>query len=222
MTKVFIVEDDAAIAAALEKHLTRRGFEARRAGDLRNVADECAAYAPQLVLLDVSLPYFDGFAWCARIRASSSVPIVFLSAAADNMNVLMALSLGGDDFIAKPFDFDVLTAKMQAVLRRSGSSKQSAVLTRGPLSLDVGDATLRAGENKIELTRNEMRMLRLLMENAGHAVRRETLMERLWETNEYIDDNTLTVNMARLRKKLEDAGYPGLIVTRKGVGYQML
>lgn len=220
MYRILIVEDDAVIAAAVKKHLESWSFETACVEDFQNVLAQFAAFDPQLVLLDISLPFYNGYHWCEEIRRISQVPVLFLSSAADNMNVVMAMQMGADDFIAKPFDLGVLTAKIQAMLRRAYSfAGRAGLLEHRGAILNTGDATLSYKEEKIELTRNEYRILQVLMEQKGKTVSRELLMTRLWETDSYVDENTLTVNVARLRKKLESAGLADFITTKKGVGY---
>ena len=220
MYKIFLVEDDDAIAGAVERHIASWGWEVRRAADYTNVVGEFAAFAPHLVLLDIGLPFRNGYHWCAEIRKLSQVPIIFLSSASDNMNIVMAMNMGGDDFIAKPFDLEVLTAKLQAMLRRTYDFAPPAALLgcRGAV-LDTGDNTLRYQGETLALSRNEYRILQVLLEHKGTTVSRETLMRKLWETDSYVDENTLTVNMARLRRKLEGMGLTNFIRTRKGLGY---
>lgn len=223
MYKILIVEDDLTIAGVLEKHLTKWGYEARQVADLGNVLSEFLAYLPQLVLLDISLPYYNGYHWCAEIRKCSRVPIIFISSASDNMNVIMAMNMGGDDFLAKPFDLDVAVAKIQALLRRTYAFGGPAdILAHGDVILNLGDATLSVGEHKLELTKNEFKIMQILLEHKGRTVSRDALMKRLWESESFIDDNTLTVNVTRLRKKLEDCGLTGFIRTKKGLGYLIL
>lgn len=220
MHRIFIVEDDAAIAAALQKHLTTWGFDVRCAEDFRNVLAECTAFDPQLVLLDITLPFYNGYHWCQELRRVSNVPVVFISSASDNMNIVMAMNMGGDDFIAKPFDLEVLTAKVQALLRRTYDFQgQAAFLEHRGALLRLGDPVLTYRDKRVELTRNEYKILQLLMENKGRVLSRELLMKHLWESESFIDDNTLTVNVARLRKKLEEMGLEDFIVTKKGLGY---
>ena len=220
MYKIFLVEDDDAIAAAVARHIASWGWEVRRAADYTDVAEEFAAFAPHLVLLDIGLPFRNGYHWCAEIRKLSQVPIIFLSSASDNMNIVMAMNMGGDDFIAKPFDLEVLTAKLQAMLRRTYDFAPPAALLgcRGAV-LDTGDNTLRYQGETLALSRNEYRILQVLLEHKGTTVSRETLMRKLWETDSYVDENTLTVNMARLRRKLEGIGLEDFIRTKKGMGY---
>ena len=220
MYKIFLVEDDGAIAAAIVKYIASWGWEARRAGDLTRVLEEFRAFSPHLVLLDIGLPYRNGYHWCAEIRRLSRVPVIFLSSASDNMNIVMAMNMGGDDFIAKPFDLEVLAAKIQALLRRAYEFGAAAPLLehRGAV-LDTGDNTLSYDGRKLELTRNEYRILQVLLEHKGRTVSRDTLMQKLWETDSFVDENTLTVNVTRLRRKLEGLGLDDFIHTRKGLGY---
>lgn len=218
--RIFIVEDDPVISAAMAAHLESWGHRVVRVRDFQTVVAEFAAASPQLVLLDVSLPFFNGYHWCTEIRKLSKVPILFISSASDNMNQIMAMNMGGDDFLAKPFDLAVLSAKVQALLRRAYDFGAPAhLLPCGGGVLNVSDGTLAAGEQKIELTRNELKILQTLLENRGKTVSRENLMARLWESDAFVDENTLSVNIARLRKKLEAAGLSGLIRTKKGTGY---
>ena len=220
MYKIFLVEDDEAIAAAIVRHITSWGWEARRAGDLTRVLEEFAAFAPHLVLLDIGLPYRNGYHWCAELRRLSRVPVIFLSSASDNMNIVMAMNMGGDDFIAKPFDLEVLAAKIQALLRRAYEFGAAPPLLehRGAV-LDTGDNSLSYEGRKLELTRNEYCILQVLLEHKGKTVSRDTLMQKLWETDSFVDENTLTVNVTRLRRKLEGLGLDDFIHTRKGLGY---
>jgi DNA-binding response OmpR family regulator len=181
---------------------------------------EFSEVEPQLVLLDIGLPFFNGYYWCSQIRKTSKVPVIFLSSASDNMNIVMAMNMGGDDFISKPFDLEVLNAKVQAMLRRSYDfAGQTKLLEHKGAILNVSDATLLYGETRIDLSKNEYRILQTLMEQKGNVVSRDTLMTRLWETDSYVDENTLTVNVTRLRKKLADAGLTDFISTKKGLGY---
>ena len=220
MYRILIVEDDAALAAALEKHLASWGYETALAEDFRNVLAAFTGFDPHLVLMDVTLPFFNGYHWCGEIRKISSVPIVFLSSAADNMNIVMAINMGGDDFIAKPFDSGVLTAKIQAVLRRTYDlAGKIPVLEHKGAILNLNDATLTYEGRRLDLTRNDFRILETLMENKGRVVSRDTLMTRLWENDVYVEENTLTVNITRLRKKLEGLGLTGFITTKAGSGY---
>ncbi len=220
MYRILIVEDDPVIAGALKKHLGTWGWDARNVENFENVLGEFTAFNPQLVLLDISLPFFNGFHWCSQIRAVSRVPVVFISSASDNLNIVMAMNMGGDDFIAKPFDLTVLTAKVQALLRRTYEfAGQSRLIEHGGAVFNCDDGTLTYKGEKIEFTKNEHRILQVLLENRGKIVGRDALMTRLWESDSYVDDNTLTVNVTRLRKKLEQAGLNDFITTKKGSGY---
>lgn len=220
MYRIFLVEDDEVIAKAVAAHLKSWGYEAVITQDFERVMAEFAACGPHLVLLDISLPFFNGFHWCSRIREVSRVPVVFLSSASDNMNIVMAMNMGGDDFIAKPFDLNVMMAKIQAVLRRTYEfGGQTELLEHRGALLNLSDGTLSFEGNRIDLTKNEYRILKLLLEHRGGVVSRDAIMECLWETDNFIDDNTLTVNVARLRKKLDQAGLKDFISTKKGAGY---
>lgn len=222
MYKILIAEDDRIIARTIKDHLESWGCEAHCVENFDGLLAEFAAYEPQLVLMDVSLPHFNGYYWCAEIRKVSKVPIIFISSASDNMNIVMAMNMGGDDFITKPFDLGVLTAKVQAMLRRTYDfAGQSELLENRGAVLNIGSATLTYRGVRIDLSKNEFKILHMLMENRGKAVSREAIMARLWETDSFIDDNTLTVNVTRLRKKLEEAGLSDFIVTRKGLGYMV-
>lgn len=220
--RIYLVEDDKVIAEQVKKYLEKWEYEVSCAADFRNIATEYAKQKPDLILMDVGLPFFNGYYWCTQIRQLSQVPIIFISSAADNMNIVMAVNMGGDDFVAKPFELEVLAAKIQAVLRRTYAfHEKTRVMEYGGLILELTTAALVAGEQRIELTKNEFRVLQLLFENGGSVVSREAIMKRLWDNDCFIDDNTLTVNMTRLRKKLEAAGVTGRIVTRKGLGYSL-
>ena len=218
--RILIVEDDAAIAGAITRILESWGMESRCVRDFRNVLHEFAAYDPHLVLMDITLPFFNGYHWCSEIRKISAVPVLFVSSAAENMNIVMAVDMGGDDFIAKPFDPSVLMAKIRALLRRTYDlgDRVPVIEHRGAV-LNLHDGTLLYGGRKTELTRNEFRILQTLLENHGRVVSRETLMTRLWEYDLYVEENTLTVNMTRLRKKLAAVGLRDYIATRVGSGY---
>lgn len=220
MYRIFCVEDDETIGKMIKKHLEKWDFEVHVAEDLSQIMIEFAAFDPQLVLMDIRLPFYNGYYWCTEIRKVSKVPVIFLSSVADNMNIVMAMNMGGDDFIEKPFDLNVLTAKIQALLRRSYSFQGNVnVIEHQGLLLNLSDATVLYEGEKIDLTKNEYRILQCLMERAGKIVSREDIITKLWEDDSFIDDNTLTVNMTRLRKKLDKAGLSDLILTKKGIGY---
>ena len=220
MYRIFIVEDDPGIAQAIAQQAKLWELEPRCVQNFRSVMAEFAAFDPHLVLLDIALPFFNGYHWCGEIRKVSKVPIIFISSASDNMNIVMAMNMGADDFIAKPFDQAVLMAKIQAMLRRTYDFAAAVpVLEHRGALLNTGDNTLTYQDQQISLTKNEYRILLTLMENKGRVVSREKLMERLWETDSFVDENTLTVNVNRLRKKLDAAGLSDFIATKFGVGY---
>ena len=212
MYKVLIVEDDETIAMSLQKVLTQWDYDVKCVTDFKEVMNDFINFNPHLVLLDISLPYFNGYHWCAEMRKLSQIPIIFISSMSDNMNIVMAMNMGGDDFISKPFDLTVMVAKIQALLRRSYSFSGT---------LNVIEATVEYQQTKIELTKNEFKILQLLLENKSKIVSREEIMECLWLSDSFIDDNTLTVNVTRLRKRLNDIGLENFIKTKKGIGYMV-
>lgn len=220
MYKILIVEDDQTITDVLERHLTKWNYQVSHVTNFDCVLETFVEDAPDLVLLDISLPFFNGFYWCSEIRKVSKVPIMFLSSASDNMNVVMAMNMGADDFIAKPFDLEVVIAKIQAILRRAYSfGGQTHLLEHKGAVFNLSEASILYQGEKLDLTRNDFKILQLLLENKGHTVSRDSIIKRLWESDSFIDDNTLTVNMTRLRKKLDSIGLNEFIVTRKGLGY---
>lgn len=220
MYKLLIVEDDQGIANGIKKQTEAWGLEVRTVENFRNVLSEFSDFQPHIVLLDIMLPFFNGYHWCREIRKVSKVPILFLTSASDDMNLVMAMEMGGDDLLAKPFHLQVLSAKVQAMLRRAYDFAGTAhLLSCGGAVLNVSDGTLTANGQKVELTRNEFKILQLLLEHRGEIVSREAIMTRLWESDNFVDENTLTVNVTRLRKKLESAGLTDFIRTRKGAGY---
>lgn len=220
MYRIFIVEDDKGIAEGIGSCLADWGMESRQVSDFRRVMEEIGEYEPHLVIMDITLPYMGGYHWCQEIRKTSSVPIIFISSATDNMNIIMAMNMGADDYIPKPFDQNVMIAKVQALLRRTYDLNQSSfMLQAAGAVLSTEDSTLTYSGKKIILPRNEYLILLTLMQNKNKIVSREKLMETLWETDSFVDENTLTVNVGRLRKTLEEAGLKDLIKTRFGVGY---
>lgn len=220
MYRLLIIEDDVGIAGAIGAQAALWDMQVCCVRNFRDVMAEFAGFDPHIVLLDISLPFFNGYHWCSEIRKVSKVPIIFISSASDNLNMVMAMNLGADDFIAKPFDQSVLMAKLQALLRRTydfGASQQ--VLEHKGALLGTGDSTLSYRDQKIPLTKNELRILSVLLKNKGRAVSREKLMQALWETDSFVDENTLSVNVNRLRKKLSAAGLDDFVTTKFGVGY---
>lgn len=222
MYKIFMVEDDEIIARSIREHLQAWNYDVCCVEDFSNVVAEFVRFDPQLVLMDITLPFFNGYHRCSEIRKISKVPVIFLSSAADNMNIVMAVNMGADDFIPKPFDLEVLTVKIQAMLRRSYDfAGTGSMLEHKGAILNLNETTLTYQEQKIELTKNEFRILEILMENKEKVVSRETLMTKLWESDNYVDENTLSVNVNRLRKKLEALGLEEFILTKKGIGYRL-
>lgn len=217
-----MVEDDEIIARSIREHLQAWNYDVCCVEDFSNVVAEFVRFDPQLVLMDITLPFFNGYHWCSEIRKISKVPVIFLSSAADNMNIVMAVNMGADDFIPKPFDLEVLTVKIQAMLRRSYDfAGTGSMLEHKGAILNLNETTLTYQEQKIELTKNEFRILEILMENKEKVVSRETLMTKLWASDNYVDENTLSVNVNRLRKKLEALGLEEFILTKKGIGYRL-
>ena len=222
MYRIFLVEDDSVIAGEMKRVIDSWGFETKCAEDFRSVLEEFSAFDPHLVLLDLALPFYNGYHWCTEIRRTSSVPILFISSAADNMSMVMAMNMGADDFIAKPVDMNVLVAKIMAVLRRCYDYvEQVPTYTCRGAVFHPADATMEYQGQRLSLTKNDCRILQTLLEHKGSLVSRDSLMMRLWETDSFIDENTLTVNIARLRRKLDGLGLTDLIVTKKGMGYMI-
>lgn len=222
MYKILIIEDDNIIAERLTEELSKWGYDTRTVGDFGNILKCFAEFSPDMVLLDISLPFYDGYYWCRSIREVSGVPIVFMSGAGDNMNIVMAMNMGADDFIVKPFNMDVMVAKVQALIRRTyefSPASNSAVIEHGGILLNMTDASLSFEGRKIGLTKNEYMILEILMRNKGRIISREDIMTKLWEDETFIDENTLTVNMSRLRRKLAGENISDLIKTKKGMGY---
>jgi DNA-binding response OmpR family regulator len=222
MYRIFLVEDDAVIAGVIAQHLESWGYCVRCVERFDAVTAEFAAFDPHLVILDISLPFFNGYHWCTQLRKVSKVPVLFLTSASDSTHIVMAMQMGGDDLLAKPFDLPVLTAKVQALLRRAYDFGPAGhLLECGGAALDVSAGTLTFGDAKIELTKNENKILQLLLEQKGRTVSREALMTHLWQSDSFVDENTLTVNVTRLRRKLAEVGLTDFIRTRKGEGYRI-
>ena len=218
--KIFIIEDDEIIAGSVKKHLEKWGYEVRCAENFKDVLKVVLSYEPELILLDISLPFYNGFFLCNEIRKHTKAPIIFISSADDNMNIVMAMDMGGDDFVAKPFDLTVLTAKINAMIRRSYSYKGSVNLLEAQgVRLNLSSTVVSFSDKNQELTKNEFKILQILMENPGKIISRDTIMTHLWESDSFIDDNTLTVNITRIRKKLSKIGVEDFIKTKKGIGY---
>lgn len=220
MYRLLIIEDDQGIAEAIKKQAETWQLQVCIISNFRNIMSEFAEFDPHIILLDITLPFFNGYHWCNEIRKVSKVPIIFISSSTDNMNIVMAMNMGADDFIAKPFDQNVLMAKIQAMLRRTYEfSNIVPILEHRGALLNTADNTLTYQNEKISLSKNEFRILTILMENKGKVVSREKLIEYLWESESFIDENTLSVNINRLRKRLDSAGLDNFITTKFGVGY---
>ncbi len=221
MPKIMIIEDDPAIREELGLLLENEGYRTAAVADFSDVPGQIQGAAPDLILMDLGLPGRDGMSLCVDIRKASRTPIIFVTSWDSASDELRALSLGGDDYITKPYNIPVLLARIRAVLRRVGGQAESDTLEAGELKLHLTRGTASAGEKSVELTRNELKILAYLMGNPGQIVPRADLIDALWDSQIYIDDNTLSVNITRLRSKLEGIGLPGFIKTRRGMGYQL-
>ncbi|MBS6534722.1 response regulator transcription factor [Peptoniphilus harei] len=217
--KIFLVEDDKVIAEEIKRHLEFWNYEIKIAEDFQNIFDEFKNFHPDLVLMDVTLPFYNGYHWCKIIRKNSKVPILFISAADENLNLIMAMDLGADDYLTKPFELDLLQIKIRALLRRAYEYIETRNILYKDISLDCDKMIISRENKEIELTKNEFKILEILLEKPGKVVNRDEIIDKIWQTDSYIDDNTLTVNVMRLRKKLEDINIFELIKTKKGVGY---
>lgn len=224
MYRILIIEDDQTISSILEEHLKKWGYDVRTTVDFSDVLSGFTAYEPHIVIMDINLPYYDGFYWCSKIRELSNVPIVFLSSRDGDSDKIRAITQGGDDYIEKPFSMDLLTVKLSAILRRAYSSADQAlnVLQHRDLILDMERLQVFCREKEAELTKNECRILTLLVKSSGNLVTRSRLMQSLWDDESFVDDNTLTVNVNRLRKKLDEIGLGDCIKTVKGEGYRLV
>lgn len=220
MFKIFVVDDSKIISEKLKQWLEKWGFEAILVDDFEKVIDIFKCENPDLVVMDIALPYYDGYFWTRKIRDLSNVPIIFLSSKEDTMNKIMAMEMGADDFVSKPFEMDLLLAKIKALLRRTYDYKDNLDrLEHRGLVLDLKSMTVVFSNKSIDLSKNEFKILETLMVNKGNVVSRDKLMTSLWSTDIYIDDNTLTVNISRLRKSLAGLGVDNFIKTKQGMGY---
>lgn len=217
--KIFLVEDDKVIAEEIKRHLEFWNYEIKIAEDFQNIFDEFKNFHPDLVLMDVTLPFYNGYHWCKIIRKNSKVPILFISAADENLNLIMAMDLGADDYLTKPFELDLLQIKIRALLRRAYEYIETRNILYKDISLDCDKMIISRENKERELTKNEFKILEILLEKPGKVVNRDEIIDKIWQSDSYIDDNTLTVNVMRLRKKLEDINIFELIKTKKGVGY---
>lgn len=223
MQRILLVEDDRVISQLVAKNLTNWGYQVQEVKDFQTVLDQISDFQPHLILLDIGLPFFNGYYWCQEIRKTSRVPIMFLSSHDQPMDIVMAINMGADDYVTKPFEMTVLLAKIQGLLRRTYDFVgEQSVLWFEEISLDLKTMQVSYGQVVEELTRNEFQILRVLFEHGKEVVSREELMRELWNSDIFVDDNTLSVNIARLRKKLAELGLPDLIMTKKGVGYGLV
>lgn len=221
MFKIMIVEDDVALKNQIYEGLSRWGHNVYKIENLENVIEEFKIFNPQLLLLDINLPFYDGFHWCNEIRKFSQIPIIFISSRNSNMDVIMGVNLGADDYIQKPFSIDVLVAKVNALLRRTYnfSDNSSDKIVHNGVTLDLSTAIISFNNKSIELTKNEIKILHELMKHKSQIVSRDKLMKKLWDNDWFVDDNTLTVNINRIRSKLKDIGLENFIETKRGLGY---
>ena len=221
MPKIYVIEDDEAIRAELVRLLGREGYETVACGDFSRAAELALSAAPDLMLLDLTLPGKDGQLVCRELRAASGVPVMVLTSRATEVDEVVAMTLGADDFMPKPYSPCVLLARIAALLRRAGGTAARSVLEHGGVALDLSRSTASAAGGSVELTKNELRILALLMRRAGTIVSREDLMRELWDSEAFVDDNTLTVNVNRLRAQLAKIGVEGYLVTHRGQGYSV-
>ncbi|MGQ7688075.1 response regulator transcription factor [Streptococcus suis] len=223
MQKIFLVEDDKTISQLVAKNLTNWGYQVQEVKDFQTILKQIDDFQPHLIILDISLPFFNGYYWCQEIRKTSRVPIMFLSSHDQPMDIVMAINMGADDFVTKPFEMTVLLAKIQGLLRRTYDFVgEQSLLWFEQVALDLKTMQVSYTEAVEELTRNEFQILRVLFEHGKEVVSREALMRELWNSDIFVDDNTLSVNIARLRKKLTELGLFDLITTKKGVGYGLV
>ncbi len=221
--QILIIEDDRLMAEELRRLLSGWNYQVSLIHDFTQILEETMQIQPQVILLDINLPYFDGFYWCKRLREITKVPIIFLSSRESSMDIVMAMNSGGDDYIQKPFDSNVLVAKLQAIVRRSYeiTSIESLCMTYKGMKLHLEEMTLTYNNEVLELTKNEFKILKLLLENKGQVVSRNEMMKALWDEEVYVNENTLTVNVNRLRIRLEEVGLHDMITTKKGIGYSL-
>jgi len=219
--KIYIIEDDPIIRDELIDFLSKYGYECVSSNDFSNIVTDALNSLPHLILLDLNLPYKDGFQVCREIRKYSSVPIIMVTSRDTSFDELLSLQIGADDFITKPYDLQILLAHIQSVLKRTYEISQNVILTYKDLTLDVLKSKVIYMEHEIELAKNELNIIRLLMLNKGNVVSRDELMNELWQDGTFVDENTLNVNIARLRRKLEEIGLDGYLVTKRGLGYQL-
>lgn len=224
MIDIFIVEDDKALSREIKTHLSKWGYNVHEVENLEDITNEVIKANPKLILMDINLPCYDGFYWCSQIRNFMKVPIIFISSRDSDMDIVMSINLGGDDYITKPFSPQVLVAKVQAILRRTYSynnNLNSDIIKYKDVILNILESKIYFKEKFVELTKNEFKIINILIKNQGNIVNRDTIIEELWDSDEFISENTLTVNINRLRKKLGIIGLDNFITTKKGQGYSI-
>lgn len=223
MFKILLVEDDLVIADIIKKNLEKWGYTVFVNDGTSNVYEHFLNTKPHLILMDIVLPKYDGYYWCKKIRNESNVPIIFISSKDSNMDIIMAMNMGGDEFIQKPFSIDVLLAKVNAILRRTYSyiNNEVNILKRDNVFINIDKSSMNYNDKEVILTKNEFQIMRILFANGGKVVSRDYIMRKLWEHESFVDDNTLTVNINRLRKKLDEISLKDYIITKKGQGYMI-
>ena len=219
--KIFIIEDEPAIREELEQLLGKYGYDCVSSDDFQNIGETALDAQADLILLDINLPYQDGFQVCGSIRQKSNVPIIILTSRNTDFDELMGLNIGADDFVSKPYNGQVLLARIQKILARTYEVQSNTLLTHKGLTLNLLRATISHNGNEKELTKNELGILRLLMLNKGNIIPRDAIIDELWQSEEFIDENTLNVNVVRLRKKLAEIGLPDYLETKRGMGYSV-
>jgi len=222
MRKIIIIEDDEVIREELQSFLERYGYEVKAPLDMDNIINYIESENAELILLDINLPMYDGYYICREIRKTSEVPIIIVTSRDSEVDELMSMNLGADDFITKPYNTEILLARITNILKRTyGNIKNSSILGYRDFNLNLSNATIIYKDNSLELTKNEVKILSFLINNKGNIVKRDSLMEYLWKADFFVDDSTLNVNINRLRKKLEEIGIENPIETRRGMGYIM-
>lgn len=219
--KIFVVEDEAEICKELSVLLQKYGYAYESSTDFAHITDHILKAEADLVLLDINLPYQDGYTICREIRKQSDIPIIVLTSRNTDFDELMSLNIGADDFISKPYNAQVLIARIQKILKRTYEAQVNSVLIHKGLTINLLKAAASYGDKEVELTKNELGILRLLVVNKGNVIPRDAIIDELWQSDEFIDENTLNVNIVRLRKKLSEIGAPDYLETKRGLGYKV-
>lgn len=219
--KIFVVEDETEICKELSVLLQKYGYAYESSTDFAHITDHILKAEADLVLLDITLPYQDGYTICREIRKQSDIPIIVLTSRNTDFDELMSLNIGADDFISKPYNAQVLIARIQKILKRTYEAQVNSVLIHKGLTINLLKATASYGDKEVDLTKNELGILRLLVVNKGNVIPRDAIIDELWQSDEFIDENTLNVNIVRLRKKLSEIGAPDYLETKRGLGYKV-